>query len=245
MSRCTVLRMLALTSALSAPALPAFAQRVAEDSSNSKPEVNTVNSPPLWSCVTGRGTGPMVGKGVIESLPPGIKTGEQRSGIVIVRVRFESADAPPDVRVLFNSSGKHFEQSVVNHLAGYRWSCASPAKPTLEATQVFKISLDGGAPSPTHALTLEQLLSILDKLDSHRVRFDFTTMNCPFEAGFSYFQPYIDNGIINVGWTADTQRRSFYDWLRAIVLKPSLTEGDKLIDHVFKVSVPCVVLNLD
>lgn len=193
-------------------------------------------------CVVGREGEPSLQNAsrgaIVDGL--GVRSEHPRSGFVIVKLRFEQADRGPEVTVLLSNAGADFERAVRDHVKAFRWACAGGAP--LEVTQTFQLRMEPEA-STSIQLTLPQLLAAVEGIEFHRVRFDFNSMQCPFDAAFEYFRPYTSNTVMVDSATA-AQRAIFYDWLGTLVLKPSLNVRDRLIGTTFKVSVPCVVLDL-
>lgn len=161
---------------------------------------------------------------------------------VIVKLTFSGPDAAPETTVLFSRAEKSFERSVLDYVAEYRWACMRAGDPPEVAVQVFRYVADRNDPVPPK-ITLQQFLGSVDKIAEQRVRFDFTTMGCPFSFRMTYLQPFSSSNIAEVGDT-NSNRREFVHWLRNVTVRPELNPDNKLVDRDFEVSVPCLVLDL-
>ncbi len=163
-------------------------------------------------------------------------------GYVIVRLTFSRPDEPPSTEVLFSGSGRRFEATVRAHVNGYRLPCHDPAGKPLVATQVFHYVYEGEQ-TIASPISLQQWLSVADNVTARRVRFDFTTMSCPFDVRLTYLQPYMPSSVEDQT-RSDPNKQAFADWLGGLTIKPALSAGNKLIGRLFNVSVPCLVLDL-
>lgn len=171
------------------------------------------------------------------------KKDNAKPGDLIARLTFTGPKEPPKVQVLFNSAGRRFESAVLDHLAGYRMACLKEGGSPLTVVQTFRFAWGDSLPESVR-LTLQQFLGSVDKLADQRVRFDFTTMACPFDVDLTYLQPYTSNHASEAPQHA-VNRREFTKWLGRVKLKPSLTVGDRLVGRDINIAVPCLVLDLD
>ncbi|MCO5124885.1 MAG: hypothetical protein M9915_14210 [Rhizobacter sp.] len=163
-------------------------------------------------------------------------------GSVIAKITFRGPDVAPETEILFRRGDRYFEHSVRDYVAGYRWTCMKEGDLPVETRQVFNFLPRDAAPVPAR-LTLQQFLGAVDKIAEQKVRFDFTTMGCPFTFRLHYMMPFWLNDVAEVGG-AKPDRREFVEWLRNIKAKPELNLDNKLVDRDFEVSVPCLVLDL-
>lgn len=168
---------------------------------------------------------------------------ERARGIVIIKLTFRSPDLAPETKVLFRRGDARLENSALEYVANHRWTCMKAGDRPFEASQTFRF-LGYGETEPTpNKGTLQQFLGIVDKLAEQKVRFDFTTMGCPFVVRFNYTQPFQPNGVVEIGGR-DLNRNEFVAWLSRVNVKPALNPDNKLVDRDFEVSVPCLVLDL-
>lgn len=168
---------------------------------------------------------------------------ERSRGIVIVALTFRSPDLAPEAKVLFRRGDARLEESALEYVANHRWKCMTAGDRPVETAQTFRYRGYREADAPPTKGTLQQFLGIVDKLTEQKVRFDFTTMGCPFTFRFTYQQHFLPNKVVEVGGS-DLNRKDFVDWLGRITVKPGLNSDNKLVDRDFEVSVPCLVLDL-
>lgn len=83
----------------------------------------------------------------------------------------------------------------------------------------------------------------LKDLDTHRVRFDFATMGCPFTVELGMNQPYAPNSAGEVGGT-NLNRTAFLAWLRGVSLRTPRETERFLVGATMRVLVPCGALDL-
>ena len=173
-------------------------------------------------------------------------SGRVEPGVVVVRMTFRAADQPPEVRVLYDGGQRRLSRAVLASVAQYRLNCLKPGDPPLVATQPFAFSWQGEEPvTLPPELSLVQFLGVVKDMDSQRVRFDFTTMGCPFKVRVNPFQPYSHNLIHEVGdESPNPNRRDFIEWLRNITLDFPPKVAKTAIAQPTVVSVPCVLLDL-
>lgn len=173
---------------------------------------------------------------------PGQGLGPSGDGNVIVEITFTSADAEPKMVVVY-SSGDRFTVAVRSAVRSYRLPCLTPADAPLTARRQFVFSVEGDPSSMIDNLSIGQLVSVVHGLASERVRFDFTTMGCPFAIKLGLYRPYATNEVGEVG-RADPNRREFIEWLRTVTLDIPKSAAQFAVGHEFTVDVPCAVLDL-
>lgn len=167
---------------------------------------------------------------------------EANPGVVIAAMTFRGPDVAPETKILFRRGNERLAGSVLDWAAEHRWSCMKVGDPPVEGVQVFRFLPGREEPLPNTG-TLQQFLGAVDKLTEQKVRFDFTTMGCPFKFRLTYMRPFTSNDVTEAGG-ADSNRREFVEWLRTVAFKPELNPDNKLVDRDFEVSVPCLVLDL-
>lgn len=162
--------------------------------------------------------------------------------IIIVAMTFSAPDVPPEASILFSRAEGSFEGAVLDYVAGHRWACMKKGDPPVRTVQTFRYLFEDHAPAPAE-FTLQQFLGAIDKITEQKVRFDFTTMGCPFKFSLNYVQPFMPNGVQEIGGS-DPNRREFVHWLHGVTVKPALNPDNKLVDREIEVSVPCLILDL-
>lgn len=171
-------------------------------------------------------------------------TGSTAPGTVLVRLRFTAPDAAPEMRVLYNGGDPRLERAVRDSVMAYRMACLKPGDEPVVANQEFTFLYHGDNPAHLKPeLTLVQLLGLVKDLSAQTVRFDFTTMGCPFQLSVEPYQPWAQNRVHQVG-DANPGRREFTEWLRNVVFMIPPRAMKTAIGSPTTVSVPCTVLDL-
>jgi len=168
--------------------------------------------------------------------------GEQ--GVVMVRYRFEAIDAPPHIDVLFDGGRPRLAQAVVDYASGYRLPCLTAKDFPLVVSQAFHFRVAGEASRMLRDSRLPDFLAAVDGIEKQRVRFDTSTMGCPFDLRLRLRQPVLPNLVAEIG-RHDVNRREFVEWMRTLRLKlPDRVLADVMNDSMI-ITVPCVQLNLN
>ena len=168
---------------------------------------------------------------------------EGQTGSVLVRLKFVSTDAAPEVEILYESN-KVFTGAVQRAIERYRLPCLAPRGGPVIATQLFTFLLEGMPHSVVKpAVAFPQFAGLISDLSKQHVRFDFNTMGCPFDVKVGLYQPYMRNRVGEVSET-DPSRREFVEWLRTVTLNIPTENFKTMIGQEFTVAVPCAVLDL-
>lgn len=165
-------------------------------------------------------------------------TPNQEQAVVIVAMTFAGPDVAPEASILFSRGDKSLEAIALAYVAEHRWPCMKAGDPPLEAAQVFTHFKE----EPNKG-TLRQFLGAVDRITEQKVRFDFTTMGCPFSFRMTYLRPFLKNSVSEVG-EPKAFRADFLAWLEQVSFKPELNPDNKLVGRDYEVSVPCLVLDL-
>ena len=167
-----------------------------------------------------------------------------KAGNVLVRLTFVSPDAPPVVDVLYDSEQPRLRAAVLESVVNYRMPCLVPGDPPLVTSRTFSFKFEGEQTRQFKAtLTLQQLMRAINGFDKQKVRFDFTTMACPFEVSVAPYQPYAENRVSEVG-DRKADRREFLEWLRNVTFSLPPAVMRTAMGEPTTVSVPCAVLDL-
>ena len=166
-----------------------------------------------------------------------------RSGNVLVRFTFRSAQAAPEVQVLYNGGNDRLARAVVMTASDFRLSCAGLAFPFV-ASRIYAFKMDGDAmPVLKDKVTLAQLVGLVRPADREGVRFDFRTMRCPFRIEVAPRMPHVANRVRQLSEPSD-DRMEFIAWLRRVQFQiPSGTMAT-MFGSPTTVDVPCAVLDL-
>jgi hypothetical protein len=190
-----------------------------------------------FSCLTGAERPPNYPR-------PAISGSNVSNGRVLARAEFSANDAPPRVEIVFNGGDERFARVVRTYMAGYRVPCLNAAELPVVITQGFRFRMEGeGATMLKDTTALSSFVRSIAGLDKHRVRFDFATMDCPFELHFSLWQPYDKNIVAEIN-AHDPNRREFIEWLRGVDLDAPKKVHDEIVGDAMRISVPCGVLDL-
>ncbi len=165
-------------------------------------------------------------------------------GTVLVRLTFTSPDVAPEMRVIYNGGDRRLERAVWDRVLTYRMACLKPGDEPVTADQEFRFEFEGlDTPRLKPELTLVQLLGLVKDLKPQTVRFDFSTMGCPFQLSVEPYQPWAQNSVRQVG-EANAGRREFTEWLRNVTFEIPPRAMKTAIGQPTIISVPCVLLDL-
>lgn len=191
----------------------------------------------------------------IRKLPPpvfdprnGLTAGVDRPaapGTVVVRLTFTSAGSPPAVEIVYEPGEPRLVAVVRRALEDYRLSCMPAGNEQLVATRQFVFEGHDAAPRPRlkPGLALLDIIRLVKDIQSQRVRFDFSTMNCPFQVEFAPFRPYMANGVREVG-AHHPARDEFLAWLSNITLDLPPSFMRTAVGQQSTISVPCTLMDL-
>lgn len=184
-----------------------------------------------------RGSGPLIPPCLVGAETLLDSPGE--SGTVVASATFVGPSGPPRVEINFQS-GPRLGRAVRQHMEAWRMPCLTR---TLTLQQTYNFRYEGERRSRFGDTTLQTFLASVLGIEKQHVRFDFSTMSCPFEVQFVFFQPFLPNGVGEIERT-DPNRREFLEWLKGVELdlKPSLRK--QMIGETMTISVPCGVVDL-
>lgn len=175
---------------------------------------------------------------------PARASGAGSEGNVLLEIKFLKRNVPPVVRVLYASGIRDLQAAAVNAAKEYVLGCdIGEDMLPLTATQLFAFRIDGNARVKLRDVTLPQFLRALDRSNLRGVRFDFTTMGCPFDVNIAMRQPYAYNYIVRDGRTEPSQS-PFLAWLTTLTMKFPKESEALLVGESIKISVPCMILDL-
>lgn len=169
--------------------------------------------------------------------------GERPQGNVIVALSFFDPSEAPKVEVLTDAGSAVLRRAVLAAVERYRLPCLPASARPYKAMRTFTFRLEGARQYTLKDLTLQQFVDGMDKLEQQRVRFDFSTMNCPFEVRLRLYQPFAKNSVGEVE-RSDPNRREFIEWLKGLALKLPDEAARQIVGQSATISVPCGVLDL-
>jgi hypothetical protein len=165
------------------------------------------------------------------------------SGSVLAQARFDGPDQAPTVTIL-NEVGRDLTDVAVEQMRRSRLSCREPSgKWPKSALQMFRFRIEGNGGHVLKDMTLRQFVGAIDKLEKHRVRFDLSSMACPFDVDLVLYQPYAKNPVGEVG-EPDPNRQEFLAWLSTVALRIPHVTLKQVLGDTMRISVPCGSLDL-
>ena len=188
---------------------------------------------PTSNCVTGA-----------DHVPSYPSSAERRGdqAIVFAEYVFKDAVSAPDVTILYDGESPAFGRAVREYASGLRLPCMPADARPLRAFQSFTFSFDGRR-SRLKDAALPSFLGVVDHLEDQHVRFDFTTMGCPFEVRFVLREPYLSNSVGEVE-KHDPNRREFLEWLKTVKLDIPTRDLKQVLGDSMTITVPCSVIDL-
>lgn len=163
-------------------------------------------------------------------------------GNVVLALAFSKRGVPPDVKVIYGARNRWLEAAAVQAAKQYLFNCNIPDGKPLIAFQDFRFHLEGGKNFNFRDMGLVQLLRSADSSGFGKVRFDLTTMGCPFDLNLALYRPYAPNKVGEFE-KSDSTRKEFMDWLRQLTFEFPKGSEPYLIGKSLKLSVPCMVLD--
>jgi hypothetical protein len=167
-------------------------------------------------------------------------------GVVLASMTFNSSAQPPQVRILFDSGSPALANEVIQYLQGVRLSCL-PAGQSVTARIPFHFRIEGNRRFNLKDLTLQQFVGAIEpkavEAPSGKVRFDLSSMGCPFDVLLELWQPYDENIVGAVG-ERDPRREPFLKWLKTVPLALKPDQLKHVLGGHTRISVPCGSLDL-
>lgn len=178
-----------------------------------------------------------------ERLPdyPSLARAQGVQGRVLVRMRFVSADGPPEVTVLSRPAGALFVGPAREWATHFRLPCFTGLALNTHYMLVYR--MEGAGDFGFRDTSLVQFVASIRNIHEQRVFFDFNTMSCPFEVRLNYLQPQQRNIVIQINQPRPA-RRAFLDWLADAELKLSERAQDAVFGDNVVLQIPCSRLNL-
>ena len=164
-------------------------------------------------------------------------------GTVLAEFTFTDGSRPPDSRILFDGRSPRFASVVQDYIRGYRLPCMKAGDEPVRATQTFSFKMGGEGTILVRDVQLARFLAAVEGIGTQKVRFDFTTMACPFQLTFVLFQPYASNGVGEIE-RSDPNRREFIEWLKTVRLKFNERALAEVLGDSMTIAVPCAIVDL-
>lgn len=162
-------------------------------------------------------------------------------GRLLVKMRFVSADGPPEITVLSRPASAVFVDPAREWAAHFRLPCFTGL--TLSTQYMLIYRMEGADDFGFRDTSLVQFVASIRNIKEQRVFFDFKTMACPFEVRLNYLQPQQRNGVTQIT-QPHPARRAFLDWLADAELKLSERSQDAVFGDNVVLQIPCSRLDL-
>ena len=164
----------------------------------------------------------------------------QVQGRVLAKLRFAATDQPPVAEVHARPSAELLADAVRRWVAGYRMPCLQG--PPVEALWAFTWRFEGEV-FGFKPLELRQLLSLVPEVVTQGLAADTTAMGCPFDLRLHYRQPFLPNGVAELG-VSNPARQPIIDWLRSARLELPSRTADAVFGDFTTVTVPCLKIDI-
>lgn len=191
------------------------------------------NSKALAACLTG-----LVGDPDFPFLE-----NETKSGSVILRAQFTAPDAPPTVTTAYRSSSRRFASTMEAHMKSMRLPCMQKGADPVTFQQQFSFFSQGEDRISIKPQSLREFLAKVKGIKDQKVKFDFSSMSCPFDFIYTVGLPAVANHISEVGST-DLNRTEFLSWIARLTLSIESNLFERLLGTRVLVSVPCGTIDL-
>lgn len=160
-----------------------------------------------------------------------------RAANVIADLRFESAEGPPLVAMVYNSMPEAAQDAVSAHLQAFRLPCL-PAGRRVTLRQSLRSPWGPPPESQPRRYSWPQFLAAF-KLDMPAL--DPVALACPAQLRWTLGRPAVANEVTELG-LPDARRRPWLDWLRQATpaLAPEVFEAR--LGSTSLIDVPCEAL---
>lgn len=162
-------------------------------------------------------------------------------GRVVFRRTYENASDPPKVEVFHRPYAAVLGQAVQDWAAETVMPCHDGQGPLMVLeTAVYSFGNDEfGFRAPT----FRQFLGAAKGIEQQAVSLDTHEMDCPFEVFVSYRQPFLPNGVSEIGAQIPA-RRKLLDWMRNTELDVPERTADAIFADTARITIPCVKIDL-
>jgi hypothetical protein len=159
-------------------------------------------------------------------------------GNFLVRLRFDSPAAPPQMKIVAGPPDRRLRQALADFVPGYRLPCLVGAD--FEIDIIYMFAIEGGPRVLLEDMSLREFLGAAREVPAGR--FDFATMGCPFDLRVTHQQPFKPHAIGQLG-EARAGRLDFIEWLSGIELKLNRQTALAVLGDSFTLGVPCGTLD--
>lgn len=165
---------------------------------------------------------------------------DEREGNLMVRLRYNDPELPPQVVFLTPIPHRDLRRSIESYAEGLRMPCL--ANGPNEVDILYKFTLFGSARTVLRDTNLVQLLAG-SKDFALPATFDFNAMGCPFDVRLTYLRPYMPNKVREIE-SSNAARRPLLEWMSKITYKFDEQVGLKVLGDSINVTIPCGKLDL-
>ena len=162
-------------------------------------------------------------------------------GRLLVKLKFTGSDQAPEVTVHTRPASEVFTPAARQWAAKLRMPCHGGGPVTAEWLLVYR--LKNASSYGFRDLSLKQFVGAIRDIETRRVFFDFSTMNCPFSVRLTYMQPHLPNTVREIE-ARESARQPFLDWLSMASLKLSERNLDAVFGDSVVLTVPCGKIDL-
>jgi len=174
---------------------------------------------------------------------PDMVRSRAKSSTVLVEMQFDGEGKAPSVKVLNPLPGSFVGDEVTEAVRKLRVSCKAPRTWPLKAVQTYRFRVVDTDQLVLNDMSLKSFVQSIDHLERHLVRFDLSSMGCPFAVQLRLYQPYATNSVGEVG-KIDPNRAGFIAWLATVSLRIPVETLNQVLGDTIRISVPCGVLDL-
>jgi hypothetical protein len=165
---------------------------------------------------------------------------EMRQGRILAKVRFDSADRAPQVKLYHRPSATPLVASIERWLESRRLPCYAGQPIDAEIAFTFRIE---GSEFGFKPVSLLQYMGYVKDIQKQRVAFDTHLMGCPFELSLTYLRPDRLNRVGEVG-ERNPARQPLLQWLAGSTLAARGNTLDSVYADTADITVPCVKIDL-
>ena len=166
-----------------------------------------------------------------------------RSGVqgrVLARLRFTSSTEAPQVETFARRGAALLASEVGDWVKDLRLPCHTGDPLAFAVTYVFAFE---GERYGFNQLTFQSFLRQAKGVRQQLIKFDTTTMGCPFDVQLVYRQPLLPNLVGEVG-ARNPARRPLLEWMAATELDVDRNGADSIFAADAKITIPCLKIDL-
>lgn len=168
-----------------------------------------------------------------------LRRGQQ--GVVPLRLRFSTPNAPPTITVLDNTPDRTLVDAAQHSAERSRLPCHQGD--AVEFDVFYSFLIEGDERLVLKDMNLVDYLRFAKGIDQAQVYFNFNEMKCPFDLRVELKQPATDNAFGELDGPVP-QRQFFLGWLSRQRLNMSPEQQNRLMGQQALVRVPCGALAL-